>query len=330
MENNEKPAQNETSVIIPAFNEEKAIGSQVNKIRQVLTSHNIKHEIIVVDDGSEDLTAKQATKARAHVLRLPENQGYGMALKTGILAAKYEKIIIIDADETYPADQIPNLIAKLETADMVVGARIGEKVHIPLLRRPAKWILGFLATRIAGKAIPDLNSGLRIFRLKCVKQYFHILPNGFSFTTTITLAMLGDGYRVVYHPIDYHKRVGKSKIVPRNFIDFIILVLRMAMLFQPLKVFIPVAFLCIILGVFKMVLDIIGLFQRAESFSWYLIFQPALSTSAILLLLAGLQLLLIGMVSDSLLRRISRSGEPLIPSKASWVSESEYREQGKE
>jgi glycosyltransferase involved in cell wall biosynthesis len=318
------------SVIIPAFNEETAIGPQVNEIRKVLASHDIEHEIIVADDGSEDLTIKQAIKAGASVLSLPENQGYGSALKAGILFAKYETILIIDGDKTYPADQIPNLIDKLETADMVVGARIGGKVYIPLIRRPAKWILGFLASRIAGKTIPDLNSGLRIFRRECVKQYFHILPNGFSFTTTITLAMLGDGYRVVYHPINYHKRVGKSKIAPRNFIDFIILVLRMAMLFQPLKVFLPVAFMCIILGVVKVAFDIIGLLKRAETFNWYLIFQPTLSTSAVLLLLMGLQLLLVGMVSDGLLRRISRSNGSLIPSKTSSVFESESKKHVKE
>ncbi len=316
MKENERPDKEHVSVIIPAFNEEAAIKSQVNTVRDVLTSHGIVHEIIVVDDNSEDSTADYAHKAGAHVLKHSENRGYGASLKTAIIVAKFETIVIIDADKTYPADQIPTLLTKLKNADMVVGARIGKQVHIPLIRRPAKWILGLLASRISGKTIPDLNSGLRAFRKECVLQYLTILPDRFSFTTTITLAMLGDDYSVIYHTIDYHRRVGKSKITPRNFMDFLILVLRMAMLFQPLKVFLPVAVFCSVSGLIKIGLDVLGLFQRAEIFSWTLIFQPTLSTSAILLLLAGLQLLLIGMVADGLLQRISRSNRPLIKSRA--------------
>src|SRR5204863_7418878 len=116
--------------------------------------------------------------------------------KAGILAAQYETIVISDADGTYPADQIPLLVRELETADMAVGARTGEEVHIPLARRPAKWVLGRLASHIAGQRIPDLNSGLRAFHRECIKQYFPILSNRFSFTTTSTLALLADDYRV--------------------------------------------------------------------------------------------------------------------------------------
>src|SRR5207344_1534624 len=119
-----------------------------------------------------------------------------------------------------------------------------------------KLFLGWLASRIAGQYIPDLNSGLRAFRRQCVTQYFSILSNRFSFTTTGTLALLADDYLVVYHPINYYQRVGKSKITPRHFMDFIVLVLRMAMLFQPLKVFTPLAFSCGFLGVSKVFYDV--------------------------------------------------------------------------
>lgn len=310
----QQEARTPISVIIPAYNEENAVGPQVEAIRCVLTSQGITHEVIVVDDGSQDKTTERAFQAGAHVLSHPENRGYGAALKTGILASKYDVIVIIDADGTYPSDQIPTLVAQLKNADMVVGSRTGKQVHVPLLRRPAKWLLGWLAARIAGRPIPDLNSGLRAFRRECALQYFSILPNRFSFTTTITLAMLGDDYRVVYHSIDYYKRVGESKITPRNFMDFMMLVLRMAMLFQPLKVFLPLAGLCGLLGTLKAAFDIIALFQRASSFNGSLLYQPVLSTSAILLLLVGLQLLLIGMVADGLLRRIARHDRPLTPS----------------
>jgi glycosyltransferase involved in cell wall biosynthesis len=119
------------SIVIPAYNEEAAVGSQIRGIREVMQRHGLKHEIIVVDDGSEDATAANATAAGARVQRKPENRGYGAAIKTGILAAQYETIVIIDADGTYPPDQIPDLLSKLQTADMVVGARTGTEVRIP-------------------------------------------------------------------------------------------------------------------------------------------------------------------------------------------------------
>ena len=182
------------SVVIPAYNEEVGVSAQVESVRRVLNANGIAHEILVVDDGSEDRTAEQALQAQARVLRHPANRGYGAAIKTGIMAAKYDTIAITDADGTYPCEEIPRLIAELDTADMAVGARIGENVNIPLLRRPAKAFLRWLAARIAGEAIPDLNSGLRVFRRECIRQYFSILSDRFSFTTTSTLAFIADGY----------------------------------------------------------------------------------------------------------------------------------------
>jgi len=322
MEKMQEAVKTPISVIIPAYNEEDAVGSQVESIKQVLLFHGIKHEIIVVNDGSQDQTAEIALQTHAKVLHHSENRGYGAALKTGITAAKYESILIIDADGTYPVEQIPTLVSKFENADMVVGARIGKHVHIPFIRRPAKWILGWLAARISGRPIPDLNSGMRVFRRECVKQYFSILPNGFSFTTTVTLAFFGDDYCVQYCPINYNQRIGKSKILPRHFMEFMILVFRMAMLFQPLKIFVPLAFLCSLLGVFKVVFDLILLIPRISEFGWSsLLYQPVLSTSSILLLLVGLQLLLIGMMADALLRRILRNNTPLVPSHGVRTSE---------
>jgi len=310
------------SVILPAYDEEAAIVEQIEAIRGVLLEHEIIHEIIVIDDGSQDRTAELALRAHSRVLRHSQNRGYGAALKTGISAAKYENIVIIDADGTYPADQIVNLLAKLENADMVVGARIGKQVKIPMIRRPGKWLLGLLAARIARQKIPDLNSGLRAFRRECIKQYFAILPDRFSFTTTITLALLNDNYRVVYHTIDYYRRVGKSKITPWNFMEFMMLILRIAILFQPLRIFLPLACSFGFLGVVKIVFDIIALFQRHATFGLDLLYQPVISTSSILMTLAGLQLLLIGMVSDALLRRFPRYHRQTNPYQEVWLVES--------
>jgi glycosyltransferase involved in cell wall biosynthesis len=309
------------TVILPSFNEEEAVGDQVRAVSAVLARHGIEHEIIVVDDGSADATSARALEAGARVLRHPENRGYGAAIKAGIAAARHDTIAIIDADGTYPSDQIPALLALLEEADMAVGARTLDNVHIPWARRPAKWVLGWLANRIAGRRIPDLNSGLRVFRSDCVRQYFSVLSNRFSFTTTVTLALLADDYHVVYHPVEYYRRRGKSKITPRHFMDFMILVLRMAMLFQPLKVFVPVGTAFLGVGLLKFAFDIVALFRRAPVLEFALAFQPVLSTSAILLLLLGVQMLLIGMVADGVLRRIAQRNLPLVPSRAIWVRE---------
>jgi glycosyltransferase involved in cell wall biosynthesis len=313
------------SVILPAYNEEEGVGAEVAAVRRVLVSHRIPHEIIVVDDGSVDDTAGEAVRAGARVLRHVENRGYGASIKDGIMAAVHETIVITDADGTYPADEIPALLARLQAADMVVGARTGPRVAIPRIRRPAKWILGWLANRIAGRRIEDLNSGLRAFRRECVRQYFVILSNRFSFTTTVTLAYLADDYHVVYHPISYHPRVGQSKIAPRNFMDFVILVLRMAMLFHPLRVFLPLALAVGSAGVLKVVYDIVAFVPRSSVVGWSFLYQAVLSSSAVFLLLAALQLLLIGMVADGILRRMAQHNRALVPSRALWFSEAAPR-----
>ena len=315
------PTLSPVTVILPAFNEEGAVGGQVRAIRRALDDRAVIHEILVVDDGSTDRTAEEALAAGARVLRHQENRGYGAAIKAGLPAAKYDTCVIIDADNTYPAHEIPALLAELDTSDMAVGARMRGNVHIPWERRPGKWLLAKLAERIAGQPIADLNSGLRAFRRECVTQYSPILPNRFSFTTTVTLAYLADDYRVVYHPIEYYRRTGSSKIRPRHFLDFIILVLRMALLFQPLKIFLPLAVGAGLLGAGKIAFDLVGLFARATTRDWSLLFQPALSTSAILLLLLGFQLLLVGMVADGVLRRIAQRNRLLAPSHAVWARE---------
>ncbi|MHC4353119.1 MAG: glycosyltransferase family 2 protein, partial [Planctomycetota bacterium] len=254
--------QTSISVIIPTYNEENAIVSEVESLERVLNAHAITYEIVVVDDGSSDKTVELALQTGARVMRHETNRGYGASLKSGINAAKYETIAIIDADGTYPADQIPAMMSKLQHADMVVGARTGKKVHIPWIRKPAKWILKQLANYIVGQKIPDLNSGLRVFRRDCVSQYFPVLSNRFSFTTTVTLALLSDDYRIAYHTIDYSQRIGKSKITPWHFMDFMILILRISMLFQPLKVFFPLSVSCGLLGILKVGFDVVAFFQR--------------------------------------------------------------------
>ncbi len=304
------------SVVIPAFNEEAAVTDEIRTVREALTAAGVEHEIVVVDDGSSDATAQRAADAGATVLRHVENRGYGASLKGGISAAKYDIICITDADGTYPPDQIAELLRLLDTADMAVGARTGQHVKIPLIRKPAKWMLGWLANRIAGRKIPDLNSGLRAFRREVAYQYFTVLSNRFSFTTTITLAYFADDYRVVYHPINYYARIGRSKITPKHFMEFMILVLRLAMLFQPLRVFLPISLGLIGLGVLKMAADIVAFASQNTNALAGMMLHPVLSTSSALLLLMGVQMLFAGLMADGVIRRIAQQGRTLVPSRA--------------
>jgi glycosyltransferase involved in cell wall biosynthesis len=253
----------------------------------------IDFELIVVDDGSSDRTAELSEAAGAQVLRLPENRGYGAALKAGIARAKHEIIVITDADGTYPAESIPVLLENLGEYDMVVGARIGANVAIPLVRRPAKWFLRRLASYLAGRAIPDLNSGLRVMRKSLVKRFEHLLPSGFSFTTTITLASLCSGALVRYSPIDYHERIGESKIRPAHAAEFLLLILRTIVYFNPLKVFLPIGGIFFLGGLVKFIYDVyIGNF----------------SETALLGFLGAAILWAVGLLSDQMSRISLRPG----------------------
>ena len=283
---------NPVSIVIPAYNEESGIPSVIGELHRVLGDYPAQIELIVVDDGSTDATARAAALAGARVMRHRSNRGYGAALKTGIAAATHEQVIIIDADGTYPASYIPELLEKLQRADMVVGSRVNAGVKIPLIRRPAKWVLNRLANYLTNARIPDLNSGLRAFRRDIVMQYFPLLPDQFSWTTTITLAMHCDKYAIHYMPIDYRARKGRSKIVPWDAGSFLILILRTSMLFKPLRIFLPIVIVFAAYGFGKLAID--------------LTHQPNVSASAVLALICALLVLLIGMLGDAIATRLGR------------------------
>jgi len=235
------------SVVIPVYNEEHGLEKTVGQMNELLGMVDGEIEVIFVDDGSSDASSEILGKFDNHrfkVIRHEVNKGYGAALKTGIKNAKYEHIAITDADCTYPTEKIPELVEVYEKGgyDMVVGARKGESVQIPLVRKPAKWFLKCLAEYLTGRKIPDLNSGLRIMRKEVVEKFINILPDGFSFTTTITLAMLTNDHSVKYININYHYRRGDSKIRPvYDTINFIQLILRTTLYFNPLKIFVPLS-----------------------------------------------------------------------------------------
>jgi glycosyltransferase involved in cell wall biosynthesis len=273
------------TIVVPAYNEERGVAEVVRHLGQVIEGAGIHCEIIVVDDGSRDGTAAAARTTSARVIQHGGNRGYGAALKTGIRAASHELICITDADGTYPAEQLPRLIAEAEDADMVIGARTQGAVQIPLLRRPAKWLLNLLANYLTDTRIPDLNSGMRVMRRSLVLEYVDILPDRFSFTTTITLAGLCDGYRVKFIPVEYGRRIGQSKLKSIEALNFLILILRTMTYFRPLRILAPIALALFLGGATKFVIDL---------------FYNRLSGTSVLLLLGALNTVFFGVIADML------------------------------
>jgi len=285
------------SVVIPAFNEQGGVRGVLERIRLVLAENSIEGEIILVDDGSTDRTAEEAQECEGViVLRHRENRGYGAALKTGIRHASHDLVFITDADGTYPNHMLPELLSRLETGrlDMVVGARTGERRAIPLVRRPAKWFIGRLASFIAGVRIQDVNSGMRLFRREVALQHMSLFPDGFSFTTTITLAMLVNGYLVEDVMVDYRPRIGRSKIRPfHDTLNFIQLVLRMGLYFAPLKIFVPLAAMLMFLAV------------GWGTFS-HLVLGRLADVSSLVIAMTAIQISAVGMVAELINQRVPK------------------------
>lgn len=284
------------SVLIPCFNEEDSVRRTADQLSAVLDETGWNYELIFIDDGSTDQTAAALGELEdvphVQVLKNPQNRGYGASLKRGLKNARYELLVITDADGTYPNERIPELVELLEDNDMVVGARVGAEVHIPLLRRPAKWFLRKLASYLASIEIPDLNSGLRVMKRSVVRKFLRLLPDGFSFTTTITLAMLTHDHGVRYVAIDYHQRVGQSSIKPiRDTANFISLIVRTVMYFKPLQVFGPVSAALFGLAV---IWALVSLFC----------FGKLADVSVLVIAMASTQMLAIGLLADLFSKRM--------------------------
>jgi len=246
----------------------------------------VDYEIVVVDDGSE----KPVEVKGAVVVRHPRNMGYGAALKTGLLRAKGGRVLIVDADGTYPLESIPKLLDG--DYDMVVGSRTGVNVSIPLQRRPVKWFLGLLANYLSGTRIPDLNSGLRVFSRERALEFLHLYPRGFSFTTTITLAFLCSDYTVKYVPIEYGIREGKSKIRPlQDTLNFTGFIVRTILYFNPLKIFMPVSALMLLVA---------GLVFLYTAFA----LGRVMDITVITIIVTAVEIALFGLLADLVVKRV--------------------------
>lgn len=284
------------SIVIPAYNEEEAIGEDLDRIRATMEASGYDYEVIVVDDGSTDRTAEIARQRPwVRMIQHPHNRGVGAARTTGVKAAQGDVIVMTDGDGTYPNQDIPRLLAPMDRYDMVIGARRREAGSLPWLRVPAKHFIRLLASYLAETRIPDPNSGFRAFRREIALQVLDILPHGHSWVGTITLAFLSEDHLVTFIPIDYYQRKGRSTFHPlADTYNYLSLVVRTIMYFNPLKVFLPVSLFLIVVAFIKLVRD-------------FIVYRgPYVPGVTLMLVLTAIQVGAIGLLADLIVKR-SRS-----------------------
>lgn len=271
------------SIIIPAKNEAAIIGEVVASIRKL----HPQAEVLVVNDGSEDDTAALATKAGAKVVTHPISLGNGAAIKSGARAASGEIFVMMDGDGQHKADDIQSLIDMLDEGyDMAIGARDSGS-HADVGRLAANGLYNVFASMISGHRILDLTSGFRAVRADLFKKFLYLLPNGFSYPTTITMAFLRSGYPVTFIPIKAEKRTGTSHIRPiRDGLRFMAIIFKIATLYAPLKVFLPISGLFFISGL---------------SYYGYTYFTMGRFTNmSMLIISASVIIFLIGLISEQI------------------------------
>jgi len=272
----------QTSVVIPAFNEADVIGDVV----AALARSAAWHEILVVDDGSADRTGAAAEAAGARVIRHPYNKGNGASVKSGIREATGEYVLIIDADGQHPPEDAARLVSRLGEYDLVVGAR-APSTQATLARRLGNHLLNGLATYLTGRPIPDLTSGFRAARRKHLREFLHLLPARFSTPTTTTLAFVKAGYNVAFEPVDARARVGSSKIrLLRDGAKFFLIALKVVTLFSPLRIFLPISAASFAVGLGYAI--------------WTIATQSHVTNSSVLLIMLGVVVFLMGLVSEQI------------------------------
>lgn len=276
------------TVIIPAYNEEKAIEETLEKLLPAAVRN--RWNIIVLNDGSSDSTLNKIEKFQSiRVITHKVNRGYGASLKTGLKNSETELAAFYDADGQHSPEELEKLWNAWTDQDMIVGQRV-KGSHFSISRAPGKWILGKTANFLAGKKIPDLNSGLRIVKKDTIMKYLELFPDGFSFSTTSTIAFLGDKRQVDYIPIQTSKRIGKSNVNQvKDGFNTMLLILRLIVLFNPLKVFFPASFFLILLSIVYEIL-------------WGYVFSPHLRMlpGALLTFLTGIIIFFFALIMDQI------------------------------
>ena len=270
------------SIVIPAKDEELSIAGVVGR----LTAAATWREIIVVDDGSADATGARARDAGACVVRHPYNKGNGAAVKTGARHASGEFVLIVDGDGQHHAEDTRRIVARLGEFDLVVGAR-SAATQATLTRRAGNAVLNWLASYLTGRPIPDLTSGFRGIRREVLREFLHLLPNGFSTPTTTTLACIKAGYNVTFEPIDAGVRAGQSKMrVTRDGAKFLLILLKIVTIFSPLKIFAPISGVAFVAGTGYGIVNFV--------------LAGRIPNGAVVLLLFAVIVFLVGLVSEQI------------------------------
>ena len=270
------------SIVIPAYNESDAIADVIGLLRAAAPWR----EIIVVDDGSSDGTGDRAAAAGATVVRHPYNIGNGAAVKNGIRRAAGEYILIVDADGQHPPEDALRLVDKLGEYDLVIGAR-SSATQATQARRAGNGLLNRLAGYLTGREIPDLTSGFRGARASGLREFLHLLPNGFSTPTTTTLAFIKGGYRVAFEPIHARQRTGQSKIrLARDGAKFLMIIFKIITIFSPFRIFLPISAASFVLG--------------AAYGIWNVVMHARIPNGSVLLILFAVVVFLVGLVSEQI------------------------------
>lgn len=278
------------SIVIPAYNEEKAIQTVLNDLQKTMQISGFEYELIVVDDCSEDNTAKLANSMGVDVICTPIQSGSGAARKLGINNAKGDIIVMLDGDGTYTVEDIPKLLSFFPEYDQVIASRTSEQGTLRILRKIAKWFIKTIAGYLVNSNIADLNSGLRAFKKDIMLKFLWLIPDGFSCVTTMTMSFLSNRHKVKWIPSEYKKRIGKSKFHPiRDTYNYILTIIRLIMLFNPLKILFPIGGLFLITGIIKSFQDI---FVNILPDSLFL---------DVVLLITGINIMILGLIADLLI-----------------------------
>lgn len=296
------------SIVLPTYNEEKALASVIKDIREALKDLKQGYEILVIDDASTDKTPEIAKELADRVIVRAVNGGAGAARKTGIVNAKGDIIVMLDADGTYNAYDIPKMLELFPQYDQVNGSRDSEQGTLKIIRVPAKWFIRKVASILTSTDIPDLNTGLKAFKRERMLKFLWLIPDGFSCVTSMTLAFLCNGLKVTWVPTTYFKRIGKSKFRPiKDTYNYILTVIRITMYFNPLNIFFPLCIIILAIGIVKSLYDAIfyvGMLQQAD----------------IIILLTGVLVGILGLLADLIVAQ----------SKSHIIDESFFIDESKE